>query len=639
VLILIVAGGREKGRVYEFSDDREIILGREAADVALTDSKVSRRHSRLWCDGGRWYVQDLESRHGTYRNHKPIDDLQPLKDGDYLQIGRTVMVVGRLPAETAHRAGLVGSGSSSMFGSRPRLVVGGLSAAAAILLGLNVATIWSTQSGVDQLEHTFAQSQEETDHDRTLRNEVRLALQQRAGHERRVETMLAAFGPQHNRLMPKLESIQAAIDNQPDVLAPLTALAEAMQDRSRDDAMLTKIDSALAMLEAQGGEAQGLADQFRLALAERPSVEQIAAAVRRDAEATSGVLAQLVEKLQTQQTTTQELAALRKLIEDRPEGADAQLKPLLETVLAKVETLDPESGQQELMAAIAEVRTALPPDPSSKLDAMLARFEAQPTRDDMDRVNLRLTQMAQQLGDRREAKQMQAQLESLIEASEAERLAAARTDPMLAQLLSRVDALAAQDAKLDAIYASLQRQPYQNRAMLDEALAQAAPGTSEADVAAQLDVAMAELRGKSITDADAIRRLIRTEVVAAVGAPARSNGSQLARRDRITSPNLTKTEQAYKLAFEQNRKVMIGGQAVDPRTGDRLAGRVLDPAQARADGLRNWRDWYLTDDFKHRTQLDAVASRIAEDNSTQGFASPVQIPPTVNVNAAAPSDD
>ena len=532
-------------------------------------------------------------------------------------------------------AGLVGGdSSSSLLGSRPRLIVGGLSAAAVIMLGLNVATIWSTRSGVDQLQGSIAASQNETPHEKALRDQVRLALDSRAGHERRVETMLAAFGPSQNRLMPKLEAIQAALQNQPDVLAPLTALAEAMQDRSRDEAMLGKIDSALALLEAQGSEAQGLADQFRNALAQRPSVEQIAAAVRQDAQTTAGVLSQLVEKLQTEQTTTSELAALRQLIEDRPEGSDAQLKPLLEQVLARMENLDPAEGQQELLTAIAEVRTALPPDPSSRLDAVLAQFDEQPSRDDMARVNQRLAELADQLGDRRDTQRMQAQLETLVQASAAERQAAANADPMLAQLLSRVDALAAQDAKLDAIYASLRAQPYQNQAMLSEAMAEVSPGTNEAVVAAMLDNAMAELRGKSITDADEIRRLIRREVVAAVGSA--SGDTRTARSKPAAEPRLTKTEQAYKLAFEKNRKVMIGGGAIDPRTGERVSGRTLDPAAAKAEGLTTWRDWYLTDDFKNRTRIDAVATRIAEGSSGDGLASPVTLPLTVEVNAADP---
>ena len=104
MLILIVAGGPDKGRIHELYDDKEVILGREGADLQFNDPKLSRRHARLWCDGGRWYVEDLNSRHGTHRNHKPIlDELQPLKDGDYLQIGRTVLVVARMSSEHLER--------------------------------------------------------------------------------------------------------------------------------------------------------------------------------------------------------------------------------------------------------------------------------------------------------------------------------------------------------------------------------------------------------------------------------------------------------------------------------------------------------------------------------------------------------
>ena len=167
--------------------------------------------------------------------------------------------------------------------------------------------------------------------------------------------------------------------------------------------------------------------------------------------------------------------------------------------------------------------------------------------------------------------------------------------------------LAAQDKKLDDILGQLQQQPYANRAMLDEVLAHLGDDTSEQVVAAMLDRALAEIRGKSITDADELRRLLHREVTTAV---ARATGEPV-RRDRDEG-RLTKTETAYKLAFESDKKVIIGAGQLDPFTGERSAGRVLDPDVARAEGYHSWRDWYLMDDLAARTQAEADAARYVE---------------------------
>ena len=33
---------------------------------AVVDADVSKRHARIWLDGGKWYIQDLKSTNGTY---------------------------------------------------------------------------------------------------------------------------------------------------------------------------------------------------------------------------------------------------------------------------------------------------------------------------------------------------------------------------------------------------------------------------------------------------------------------------------------------------------------------------------------------------------------------------------------------
>src|SRR5262249_40296433 len=69
----------------------EVLIGRDAAmQVVLGDGKVSRHHATISRDGDAWVVVDAESRHGTYVNGERVSR-RPLRDGDQLQIGATVL--------------------------------------------------------------------------------------------------------------------------------------------------------------------------------------------------------------------------------------------------------------------------------------------------------------------------------------------------------------------------------------------------------------------------------------------------------------------------------------------------------------------------------------------------------------------
>lgn len=647
MLILIVAGGPDKGRIYELFDDKPVVIGRDGADLQFSDVKVSRRHARIWCEGGRWYLEDLNSRHGTHRNHKDIqDEWQPLKDGDYIQVGKTVMVLARMSAEHLEQvkadAGFradAGGGSSKF-----KLIMAGSAVAAAILIALNVAVLVNANRGVDRINEQVATT-------------TQRAFDAERDEQAQLRTMIAELGESSDAVVPKLDTVLAMIDAQPNVAGQLDALALAIADRRPTLALTEKIDNALALLEARGEDTEALAEQFQSMLAAQPTMDQIAAATRNNNQQTVAVLSSILEKLDSAadepvETTAQqvaladELAQLRELIETR--SADntpvaRELKPLLEQVLTRVEDLGSADDTQTLLAAIAEVKTALPADNSATLTAMLDKFDGQPTNQDLQLVNQQLAALSEQLGDRADAQLIQQQLARLIEASagQPDAALAAADDPILGQILAQVENLAAQEAENDKkftqLLTSLEKQPYENRAMLDEALAQLGGNADEADVASLLDNAMAELRGKSITDAAQLRRMIQREVVVAVG---KATGEPV-ERDRDDS-RLTRTELAYKRAFETDRRITIGVTR-DTSTGQMASGRTLDPAVARVDGHETWRDWYLMDDLANRMRLDEQAQRVAaRDGATRKpLAMPeiADVPDTnIEVNASNAPD-
>ena len=68
--------------------DGEVVVGRHPeVDVQIDSNMVSRRHARLYEDGGRWLVEDLDSGNGTFLNGKRIASATPVTTGGRLKFG------------------------------------------------------------------------------------------------------------------------------------------------------------------------------------------------------------------------------------------------------------------------------------------------------------------------------------------------------------------------------------------------------------------------------------------------------------------------------------------------------------------------------------------------------------------------
>ena len=64
----------------------------------LGDANVSRRHAevrRAEDGGGGHVVIDLGSTNGTFLNQKPVSAAVPIRKGDRLQVGKTVLELNR----------------------------------------------------------------------------------------------------------------------------------------------------------------------------------------------------------------------------------------------------------------------------------------------------------------------------------------------------------------------------------------------------------------------------------------------------------------------------------------------------------------------------------------------------------------
>jgi pSer/pThr/pTyr-binding forkhead associated (FHA) protein len=89
--ILVVRGGEEEGQYFVLTNALTT-LGRHAdSDIVLDDITVSRRHSEIRHDGGRYIVVDAGSLNGTYVNQSRVDSIE-LRQGDELQVGKFHLV-------------------------------------------------------------------------------------------------------------------------------------------------------------------------------------------------------------------------------------------------------------------------------------------------------------------------------------------------------------------------------------------------------------------------------------------------------------------------------------------------------------------------------------------------------------------
>ncbi|HZK79746.1 MAG TPA: ATP-binding protein [Humisphaera sp.] len=96
MLTLLILQGPDKGRRFELPD-APALVGRDSRQLPLTDNTVSRRHCELLPLDGNWIVRDMGSANGTYVNGARVDGKSPLKIGDQVRVGRTLMVFGAQP--------------------------------------------------------------------------------------------------------------------------------------------------------------------------------------------------------------------------------------------------------------------------------------------------------------------------------------------------------------------------------------------------------------------------------------------------------------------------------------------------------------------------------------------------------------
>lgn len=90
--ILMIRRENQPTQQVPISQD-EVIVGRdESCDVPLPERQISRQHIRIYRQNDRFYVQDLDSKNGTWVNGQPLKGSTELHDGDEIQLALTTRI-------------------------------------------------------------------------------------------------------------------------------------------------------------------------------------------------------------------------------------------------------------------------------------------------------------------------------------------------------------------------------------------------------------------------------------------------------------------------------------------------------------------------------------------------------------------
>lgn len=611
MLIAIIASGPDKGQVYEFSDRETVTLGRTTGPIKFSDSKISRQHVKLWCEGGQWFARDLDSRHGTFRNNKPIADSPRvhLQDGDRLQIGRTVLVFSRVPVEHARQLEVLHdpanepipleedhapSRSISARHAAPRIgrrsMLWPLAAAAAIaMIGLNVFMLVDARRQNAQLRAALEQPREQ-----------RLALET----EHLVDALRTALAEQPDETADMLRQVLARLESgpSPEQFAAAearhqklleTILAEVKLRQEPGDVAVT-LDDVLAAVKQQPELTEALVQEHLATIdaarhEQQKMLKELFAAVQAQPAQLHAIRSEIVEAIKAQPQPTDPEPLLREVLarlDERGKADDAAVKQVLDALAAQPDaTRALFTDVLGRLDALAAAEGKAQPDP--RIDELLEAVKAQPQQ-----IEPALQKLAAKLDKAVEALPATRQeIVAAIEASLADLPDKQATvlKGVLAEVADQADP--ADEAVLKEILAAVRQQPTREQiaAAMQDVLARQ-PRDGEEALREVLAAVRAQPTTEQIAAAVAARLpeigLTKEQLAAAVD---QSMSARLSQRDQFLADILAEVRKRPDAAHFDLLKDVLAAVQAQPAEAQQMLGQVLarldEPIKAQRDPL------------------------------------------------------
>jgi len=89
---LTVITGAAAGQMFKLQKGDAVIGRSPTAAIRVVDDGVSRNHARIRHDSNGLFVDDMDSRNGTFVNGARISGETTLREGDKIQVGRTTVM-------------------------------------------------------------------------------------------------------------------------------------------------------------------------------------------------------------------------------------------------------------------------------------------------------------------------------------------------------------------------------------------------------------------------------------------------------------------------------------------------------------------------------------------------------------------
>jgi pSer/pThr/pTyr-binding forkhead associated (FHA) protein len=89
----VMRSGPTPGAIFSLEGD-QIIIGRDSSSgVPINDAEVSRKHSKMTFQGGKYVIEDLGSTNGTFVNGQRLVSAVVLKSGDVVSLGEQIVLM------------------------------------------------------------------------------------------------------------------------------------------------------------------------------------------------------------------------------------------------------------------------------------------------------------------------------------------------------------------------------------------------------------------------------------------------------------------------------------------------------------------------------------------------------------------
>lgn len=89
---ILVIQNHNNAPEQQWQVDKDVVtLGRgEECDIVLDERQISRQHIRILKEGTKFFIEDLESKNGTWLNNQQIKGKRELRDGDEITLALAI---------------------------------------------------------------------------------------------------------------------------------------------------------------------------------------------------------------------------------------------------------------------------------------------------------------------------------------------------------------------------------------------------------------------------------------------------------------------------------------------------------------------------------------------------------------------